>query len=194
MEIKEFEKRTGYFPTTEEYKTIEKFYMNFDGDKDEFCEAYKKNEGFIAEKIQHEANLERLKSDSETSEKIKAAQEEIEKLKKDLEREQEWKPYNDAENVSQCDYDKLAKAAGTKELTNDEAKSLLYEWYGFAKEKITIHRTTPIYEVNRHGRLRKIGETNRSPIYNATDWNYIRFDCGCMSYELQDDNLRPFYQ
>ena len=114
MEIKEFEKRTGYFPTTEEYKTIEKFYMNFDGDKDEFCEAYKKNEGFIAEKIQHEANLERLKSDSETSEKIKAAQEEIEKLKKDLEREQEWKPYNDAENVSQCDYDKLAKAAGTK--------------------------------------------------------------------------------
>ena len=49
MEIKEFEKRTGYFPTTEEYKTIEKIYMNFDGDKDEFCEAYKKNE-FIAEK------------------------------------------------------------------------------------------------------------------------------------------------
>ena len=45
MEIKEFEKRTGYFPTTEEYKTIEKFYMNFNGDKDEFCEAYKKNEG-----------------------------------------------------------------------------------------------------------------------------------------------------
>lgn len=155
MEIKEFEKRTGYFPTTEEYKTIEKFYMNFDGDKDE-----RRNR----------------------------------KIKKDLEREQEWKPYNDAENVSQCDYDKLAKAAGTKELTDDEAKSLLYEWYGFAKEKITIHRTTPIYEVNRHGRLRKIGETNRSPIYNATDWNYIRFDCGCMSYELQDDNLRPFYQ
>lgn len=108
MEIKEFEKRTGYFPTTEEYKTIEKFYMNFDGDKDEFCEAYKKNEGFIAEKIQREANLERLKSDSETSEKIKAAQEEIEKLKKDLEREQEWKPYNDAENVSQCDYASVA--------------------------------------------------------------------------------------
>lgn len=45
--------------------------MNFDGGKDEFCEAYKKNEGFIAEKIQHEANLERLKSDSETSEKSK---------------------------------------------------------------------------------------------------------------------------
>ena len=47
-------KEPAIFPTTEEYKTIEKFYMNFDGDKDEFCEAYKKNEGFIAEKIQHE--------------------------------------------------------------------------------------------------------------------------------------------
>ena len=71
MEIKEFEKRTGYFPTTEEYKTIEKFYMNFDGDKDEFCEAYKKNEGFIAEKIQHEANLERLKKSKPRKKKSK---------------------------------------------------------------------------------------------------------------------------
>ena len=99
MEIKEFEKRTGYFPTTEEYKTIEKFYMNFDGGKDEFCEAYKKNEGFIAEKIQHEANLERLKSDSETSEKIKAAQEEIEKLKKDLEKAIKEERYEDAAKI-----------------------------------------------------------------------------------------------
>lgn len=82
MEIKEFEKRTGYFPTTEEYKTIEKFYMNFDGGKDEFCEAYKKNEGFIAEKIQHEANLERLKSDSETSEKNQSRARRNRKIKK----------------------------------------------------------------------------------------------------------------
>lgn len=68
--------------------------------------------------------------------------------------------------MSQCDYDKLAKAAGTKELTDDEAKSLLYEWYGFAKEKITIHRTTPIYEVNRHGRLRKSGKPT-APLYTT---------------------------
>lgn len=28
--------------------------------------------------------------------------------------------------------------------------------------------------------------------YNATDWNYIRFDCGSMEYELDNGNLR-FY-
>ena len=63
---------------------------------------------------------------------------------------------------------------------------------GFAKEKIKIHRTLPRYEVNRHRQLRKVGEIDRAPIYNATDWNYIRFDCGCMSYELYNDNLRPY--
>lgn len=50
----------------------------------------------------------------------------------------------------------------------------------------------PQYEVNRHRQLRKVGEIDRAPLYNATDWNYIRFDCGCMSYELHNDNLRPY--
>ena len=56
----------------------------------------------------------------------------------------------------------------------------------------TIHHSVPVYEVNRHGRLRKVGEMDRPPLYNATDWNYIRFNCGCMSYELNNDNLRPY--
>ena len=66
-------------------------------------------------------------------------------------------------------------------MSDEKAKDLLYEWYGFAKEKIKIHRTLPRYEVNRHRQLRKVGEIDRAPLYNATDWNYIRFDCGCMS-------------
>lgn len=28
-------------------------------------------------------------------------------------------------------------------------------------------------------------------LYNSTDWNYIRFTCGRMSYELYNDTLRP---
>lgn len=43
MMIEEFEQRTGYFPSSAEYKAIEAAYMEFDGDKDEFCKAYKKN-------------------------------------------------------------------------------------------------------------------------------------------------------
>jgi len=39
MMIEEFEQRTGYFPSSAEYKAIEAAYMEFDGDKDEFCKA-----------------------------------------------------------------------------------------------------------------------------------------------------------
>lgn len=42
MMIEEFEQRTGCFPSSAEYKAIEAAYMEFDGDKDEFCKAYKK--------------------------------------------------------------------------------------------------------------------------------------------------------
>ncbi len=117
---------------------------------------------------------------------------EIEKLKAQLEREQEWKPYTDASNVQQQAYDELKEASGTKRLSDEEAKDLLYDWYGFAREKVTIHHTIDAFEVNHHRQLRKVGKIERLPLYNATDWNYIRFDCGCMTYELENDNLRPF--
>lgn len=192
MMLEEFEKRTGYFPTLEEYEVIERAYMNFNGDKDAFCKAYKKNEGGLAEKIQHEANMQRIKAQRETEKALEEYKAKIAKLEKTLEQELEWKTYEDKDNVQQAEYEKLAKAAGTKELTDDEAKDLLYDWYGFAKEKIKILRSVPVYEVNRHRQLRKTGEIERPPLYNATDWNYIRFNCGCMCYELQDDTLRPY--
>ena len=37
MMIHEFTERTGYKPTFEEYREIEKQYYDFDGNKDEFC-------------------------------------------------------------------------------------------------------------------------------------------------------------
>ena len=51
MMIEEFEQRTGYFPSSAEYKAIEAAYMEFDGDKDEFCKAYKKNANDIAARL-----------------------------------------------------------------------------------------------------------------------------------------------
>lgn len=190
--LEEFEKRTGYFPTMEEYTAIEKAYMQFDGDKDAFCKAYKKNEGGIAEKIQREVNMQNITAQCEAEKAQKAMQERIAELEKALEREQEWRPYEDTDNVQQADYERLASQSDTEHMSDEKAKDLLYEWYGFAKEKIKIHHSVPVYEVNRHRRLRKVGELDRSPLYNATDWNYIRFDCGCMSYELYNDNLRPY--
>lgn len=192
MMIQEFEQRTGYFHTLKEYEAIERAYMAYDGDKDAFCKAYKKNEGGLAERIQHEVNMEQIKADAEAAKAAEKYEARIAELEKALEREQEWKPYEDTDNVQQADYTRLQTAGGTWTLTDEEAKALLYDWYGFAKEKIKIHRTIPQYEVNRHRQLRKVGEIDRAPLYNATDWNYIRFDCGCMSYELHNDNLRPY--
>lgn len=43
MMIEEFEKRTGFYPTLVQYEAIERAYMDFDGDKDAFCKAYKRS-------------------------------------------------------------------------------------------------------------------------------------------------------
>ena len=188
MMREEFEQRTGFFPTLSLYSIIEKYYMNFNGDKDAFCKAYKKDADGLATKIQREADMAAIKAQQEAEKAQKDMEARIDELENALEREQEWKPYEDTDNVQQADYTRLQTAGGTRTLTDDEAKDLLYDWYGFAKEKIKIHRTLPRYEVNRHRQLRKVGEIDRAPIYNATDWNYIRFDCGCMSYELYNDN------
>ena len=185
MMREEFEQRTGFLPSQPLY------YMNFDGDKDAFCKAYKKDADGLATKIQREADMAAIKAQQETEKAQKDMEARIAELEKALEREQEWKPYEDTDNVQQSDYERLASQSRTEHLSDEQAKDLLYE-YGFAREKIKIHHSVPVYEVNRHRRLRKVGELDRYPLYNANDWNYIRFDCGCMSYELYNDNLRPY--
>jgi len=192
MMLEEFEQRTGFFPTLGLYEIIENHYMNFNGDKDAFCKAYKKNTDGLAEKIQREANVLNINAQHTAEELNKSHSDKVAQLEAQLEKEQEWKLHEDTDNVQQPDYERLASASGTEILTDEKAKDLLYDWYGFAKEKITIFHNVPVYEVNRHRLLRKVGEIDRSPLYNATDWNYIRFDCGCMCYELCNDNLRPY--
>lgn len=190
--LEEFEKLTGFYPTAELYAQIEAAYMDFDGDKVKFCKAYKKNEGGIAERIRRDVDMQHINAQRKADGTQKAMEERIAELEKTLEREQEWQPYENTDNVQQSDYERLANQSDTEHMSDEKAKNLLYEWYGFAKEKIKIHHSVPVYEVNRHRRLRRVGEFDRSPLYNATDWNYIRFDCGCMSYEFYNDNLRPY--
>lgn len=127
-----------------------------------------------------------------SSNELEKAQEEISRLRKQVETEQEWQDYEIKENVQQNDYDNLVKQSDTQYLTDEEAKELLYKWYGFAKEKVTIHKSVPTYQINRHKQLRRTGTLDRRPVYNATDWNYIRFDCGAMTYELYNDTLSFF--
>lgn len=190
MMIQEFEKLTGIFPTMDLYNAIEAAYTEFDGDKVAFCKVYKSNKDGIAERIAREASLAQIAEARREAEAMEKKDAEIEALKKQLDREQEWKPHVDTDNYPQDRYDHL-KSAG-RVMTDAEAKDLLYDWFGFAREKVTIFHSVPTYEVNRHRQLRKVGEAERLPLYEATDWNYIRFDCGCMSYELINDEIRPF--
>ena len=63
MMLEEFEQRTGFYPTLVQYAAIERAYMEFDGDKDAFCKAYKKNVDGIAERIQREVNMDTIKQE-----------------------------------------------------------------------------------------------------------------------------------
>ena len=190
MMINEFEKLTGVYPTADLYAAIEAAYYEFDGDKVAFCKAYTANADGIAEKIRDSVNAAAVKVQSEHAAELTRKDIQIDALTKQVEREQEWKPYVDTNNYQQAEYDHLRSAG--RVMTDDEAKDLLYDEFGFAREKVTIFHSVPAFEVNRHRQLRKVGEIERLPLYEATDWNYLRFDCGVMTYELINGELRPF--
>ena len=185
MMMCEFIERTGFEPTASEYAKIEKAYYDFNGNKDEFCKAFVKNGG---EKKIYKARAEeiaQLKSQLVEMEKqhkteMEAREKQINDLTAELDRELEWKPSTGTgTNMSQSDSD-------------EEAKTFIADECGFAPEKIHILHEVHTYEVNKHSRLRESGTFDRTPVYESTDWNYVRFDCACFMYELVNGELR-FY-
>ena len=197
MMIEEFEKRTGFYPTLVQYAAIERAYMEFDGDKDDFCKAYKKNADGIAERIQREVNMATLKAQRDQAAELTRRDVEIERLKKELEREQEWKPYEDTHNVTQEQYADLAESipgGAAHYMTDAEALDWICSEFGFDRSKVTILHEIDEYEVNRHNQLRRTGKKiDRRPVYCATDYHYIRFNVGRNWWECWNDQLRPFY-
>ena len=199
MTIKEFEQLTGCYPTSTAYAAIEQAYRDFDGDKAAFCQAFQENQDGLASRIRDNANQSYFAEIGGYVHEIRtrgshlrSLRQQVEDLTRRLEREQEWKPSEDTGNVLQEAYEELAAGGGTRKLTEEEAKELLCDWFGFEKQRIQILSAVPVYEVNRHRQLRKTGERKRPPLYNATDWNYIYFCCGRMSYELHDGELDPY--
>ncbi len=195
--LQEFEALTGIYPSSELYAAIEAAYTDFDGDKQAFCKAYKKNADGIAEGIQRAAWMARIQAESaankrteELRKEIKARDTTIEQLRRSLERAEEWQPFEYAENAKQADYERL-RAAG-RVMGDDEARELLARWFCFQPEKITILHSVDKIEKNRFNGCRRCGEYVRPPVYESTDWNYIRFDCGLMTYELINGDLSLF--
>lgn len=93
-------------------------------------------------------------------------------------------------NMEQSRYEDLASSG--RVMTDEKAKAFIADECGFAIEKIRILHEASTYEVNKHRRLRVAGTFDRAPVYESTDWNYVRFDCACFMYELVNGELR-FY-
>ena len=177
--MQEFIDRTGFEPTNYEYKAIEEQYYGFDGDKDAFCKAWMKNEMAAAVKARA-ARIEELKKEL-ASEKEAARrredelQKELGKVKSELDMELDWKPCeNMGTNMKQEDY--LHLANGARQFTDEEAKAFINEEFGFEIGRIKIIREVSTYEVNKHHQCRKAETYHREPCYEATDWNYVRFN------------------
>lgn len=104
--------------------------------------------------------------------------------------------------MSQADYeDLLASCTGDHGdphvMSEDEARQLVAEEFGFNPERIEIITTVHTYEVNKHCQLRKAAAYTRQPLYDATDWNYVRFNvrgAGCTrTYEMVNADLYSQY-
>lgn len=213
MNRDEFEERTGFFPSQSLYGIIEKYYTAFPGDKDEFCKAYKENEDGLAWKIQEEADSVDCNADREQSTEItrlsvqitQLAKElehrkiKIARLEKELEQGQDWKPYESPNNVSQADYERLARGAENGNschyMTDDEAVQWICSEFDFVPEAVTVIHEVDEYEINCYRQLRRTGrKIDRRPVYCATDYHYIRFNTSRWYYEVWNGQLRPFYE
>ena len=195
----EFEQQTGVYPSERMYRIIEQHYNNFDRDKDQFCAAYLKNNDNLAVKIQMDADLQDIHAAKEM-EQIKESYKEqiaelnrtLEKVRHELDVELEWEPYEIPENVSQEDYEELNESSITAIWSDQKAAEFISLETGFVKERIQIIRTVPVYEIDRHRHYRKVGTVERLPLYAASDWNYIRFDCAGRQYEYYNGDLSFF--
>ncbi len=198
MQIDEFAKISGFYPTLELYDTIEKEYNHFDGDKFDFCKKYVEDKDFqecLAERAD-EAVRSALKEQKEITrdayKKIERLEKNIERLKADLEREEEWKPYPLAEYVSDEEYEMLKKDCQNIMVSDEQAKDTLHRYFGFDPAMIRIYHWALTYEKNRHGACRPVDRKERNPYHFASDYNYYLFDCGAYTYEVHNGELSKY--
>lgn len=199
MLLDEFEKLTGFYPTERHYSAIEVAYMEFDGDKLEFCRKYKENEDGLAEKIRLETDMAAV-SEAKAAEKrladkdsrIKELEGQVKKLNAQIRKMEGWAPYRVSE-MSTIDYKELldcVKEGYRRFGDGTDVYAWINDEFGFEQDKLQIVDKIPRYEKSKDGRIRKTGEyEERKPAYYSTDWNYVRFDAGPYQYEIVNGEL-----
>ena len=202
MMLSEFVERTGFEPMPAEYAKIEEAYCGFNGDKDAFCAAFVSGDGEKKIYQARAAEIDRL--NGRILEMDKAAKKDGEEYERrlaffqaELDKEQEWKPYEDTHNVTQEQYADLAESVpggAARYMTDAEALDWVCSEFGVDRSKVTILHEIDEYEVNRHHQLRRTGKKiDRRPVYCATDYHYIRFNVGRNWWECWNGQIRPFY-
>lgn len=189
MQRSEFEKMTGIYVSNSMYSVIEKYYLKTELDKEKFCELYKNNTDGIAEAIQIKADAKASKEQTfyfdniaELEKEIKEYDKEVNNLKVQLEKELEWKIYDDNRNISQEEYDDMCGKA--EHLSDYQAKVKLNNMFGFDFDYIRIIRSDRQQEINRHGVIRQTSVfVKRDPLYESSDYNYIAFNVCGYDYE-----------
>lgn len=198
MLISEFSELTGFYPPENLYRVIEESYMDYQGSKQDFCRDYLANKDGLAEAIAEKADLRArewhdryqtvCEDQTEMSEKYER---QIKDLKKQLEKEEEWRPWESERNVTESQYRKKL-ASGMKMLTEEEARKHIAGEFGFEEGRIEVVSQVAREERNRHGRVRTVGFLRRDPLWASTDDNYILFGVNGWRYEMLDGALRRF--
>lgn len=130
----------------------------------------------------------------EAREKLTEAEAKVKALTRRIELYEGWRPYEDAHNAKQSWYEKLAEDA--RELSDEEAIKMIADEFGFVPERITIIHEVPKQEISNQQRVRTVGQYERKPLFEAWDYNYIRFNVkanGTMAYEMVDGQLNLFW-
>lgn len=207
MMMSEFIERTGFHPTADEYAKIEEAYYGFDGDKSEFCLEFVAKGGDKKLYEGRATEIERLKGKILELEKMyKSDAEKQEKriadLQAQLDKELEWKPSESTgTNMSQERYEELLESCTGNNgdphvMSEAEARQLVAEEFGFDPERIEIVTTVHTYEVNKYHQLRKAAAYTRQPLYDVSDYNYVRFNVRCAaatwSYEMVNGELETY--
>ena len=98
---------------------------------------------------------------------------------------------NAGTSVKEEDYQELARMYDTKHMTDEEASLFIGQELGFDPLKVKIiHDVEDYYKDGSY--LKAWHIYHRDPQYNATDWNYFRFDVCGYQYEYTNGTLR-FY-
>lgn len=99
--------------------------------------------------------------------------------------------YTAGTHLPQADYERLTKC-GSVQLTDERAKAWINDELGFEFSQIKIVREVKTYKKDGC-RLIVDQRYQREPRYEATDWNYVRFDVKGWQYELVNGELY-FYE